>query len=250
MEQKATKTGYREGSFKGELKEFDEQSRKTSGFFASFDTLDSDEDVILEGAFAKSIKERGVNSNSNRKIAYLHQHNVKEPIGRLDVLEEQKKGLYYEGEVEKTPLGDIVVERFKMGIYREHSIGFQYVEKKCDWGKFGNKEAFLCSELNLFEGSVVTFGANKNTPFTGFKSEDPEAILKELEQQEAFLVKNAQDYLQEITFKQIFSREKALVRQLAEVKSTSKEESRQQFQEEQKAKSQAEKINFYKTLIS
>ena len=49
------------------------KSRQVKGYFASFDTLDSDRDIIRKGAFTKSIQERGVNSTGNRKIAHLRK---------------------------------------------------------------------------------------------------------------------------------------------------------------------------------
>jgi len=51
-----------------ELKDFDEGSRKVSGYFASFDTLDSDNDIIRKGAFAQSIKQRGTEAATNRQF--------------------------------------------------------------------------------------------------------------------------------------------------------------------------------------
>jgi len=57
------------------LKDLDEGSRSVSGYFASFDTLDSDNDIIRKGAFTKSIQERGVKSTSNRQIAHLRNHD-------------------------------------------------------------------------------------------------------------------------------------------------------------------------------
>ena len=54
------------------LEDVDEGSRKVVGYLSAFDKLDSDNDIIRSGAFAKSLKERGVESSSNRKIAHLH----------------------------------------------------------------------------------------------------------------------------------------------------------------------------------
>ena len=53
------------------IKDVDTNSRIVAGYFSAFNNVDSDGDLIKRGAFAKSLKERGVESNSNRKIAHL-----------------------------------------------------------------------------------------------------------------------------------------------------------------------------------
>ncbi len=250
------KSGYKEGLFSGGVKSLDDQSRIVSGYFASFGTLDSDQDVILEGAFSKSLKERGVGSTSNRQIKFLHQHNVLEPIGSFKELREDSVGLYFEAQIEKTPLGDVVLERYSNGSYKEHSIGFKYIADSCQWGDFtksdgAKTEAFLCSELNLFEGSVVTFGANENTPFLGFKGSQ-EDLIKQIESEEAFLIKNCKNYEQEITLRQIFSRQKSLVSQLADTKSLIKGgQADRQEETSQKNKNDEESnlVKLYQNLI-
>ena len=54
--------------------EVEVNDRVVSGYLASFGTKDSDSDIILKGAFTKSLNERGVGSTTARKIAYLYQH--------------------------------------------------------------------------------------------------------------------------------------------------------------------------------
>ena len=248
------KNGYKEGAFSGALKDLDFQSRTVSGYFASFGTLDSDQDVILKGAFSKSLRERGVGSNSNRQIKFLHQHNIQEPIGAFIELKEDDQGLYFEAQVERTPLGDVVLERYSNGSYKEHSVGFKYIADSCQWGDFtkqdGSKtEAFLCSELNLFEGSVVTFGANENTPFQGFKGSQ-EDLIKQINSEEAFLLKNCKNYEHEITLRQIFSRQKSLVNQLADTKSLIKGQADRHEETSQKIKDEETNlVKLYQNLI-
>ena len=50
-----------------EVRDIDEKEGIVSGYFASFDTIDSDNDVIRKGAFKKSIQERGPLSSGNRR---------------------------------------------------------------------------------------------------------------------------------------------------------------------------------------
>lgn len=212
----------------------DSQSRIVSMYLASFNTIDSDCDIIRKGAFAKSIQERGPESNSNRQIKYLHQHCIKEPIGVFKMLKEDNLGLYAEALIESTPIGDIMLERYANGTYKEHSIGFQYVWEKCQWVDLPNTvtvpmelededeneasktiQAFECKELNLFEGSVVTFGANENTPFLGFKGSHDD-IEKILDDELKYLLKNAPNYEYELSLRQLYAKQKSLISSLAE----------------------------------
>lgn len=159
----------------------DEDNRKVSGYLAAFNNKDMDGDIIIRGAFAKSLQERGCNSSTDRKIAYLWQHDAKEPIGKFTTLMEDEKGLYFEAEIDKIPLGDRVLTQYKSGTLNQHSIGFRYVWDKTEYSE--QEDAFILKEINLFEGSVVTIGANENTPFMGMKGAtlDAESIVLQKE---------------------------------------------------------------------
>lgn len=163
--------GFRPVYFKsaGEY-EFDENTRKVSGYLAAFGNKDSDSDIIVKGAFSKSLSERGVNSTTARKIAYLKYHDFRLPLGKFTTLNEDDKGLYFEAEIDNTALGDETLIQYASGTLNQHSIGFQYIWDKIEYSE--NDDAFIVKEVSLWEGSVVTMGANENTPFTGFKSAD------------------------------------------------------------------------------
>ena len=51
-----------------EIKDIDAQTRRVKVALSAFNNIDSDNDIIRFGAFAKSIQERGPESVSNRKI--------------------------------------------------------------------------------------------------------------------------------------------------------------------------------------
>lgn len=178
-------------SFSGEILKADEASRTVSGYLASFGNKDSDGDVLVKGCFAKSIAERGPESATARKIAYLYMHNMADPIGHFTVLKEDDNGLYFEAVIDKIPQGDRVLTQYISGTLNQHSVGIRYVWDKCQYmdyvGADGVKsEAFFCYEVQLFEGSVVTLGSNENTPFMGLKSESIEsernALIRQTEQ--------------------------------------------------------------------
>lgn len=153
-------------------------NRTVSGYLASFGNKDSDSDIILKGAFSKSLNDRGVGSSTARKISFLYQHDMTKPIGRFTTLVEDEKGLYFEAELDNIPLANDVLEQYKSGTLNQHSIGFRYLKDKVDYNK--ELDAFMIKEVDLFEGSVVTMGANENTPFMGIKSEQVESYVEEL----------------------------------------------------------------------
>ena len=148
-----------------EIKDVDESNRIVTGYLSAFDVKDSDNDIIRKGAFKKSIKERGVDSKSNRKIAHLRNHDWEHQIGAFTLLQEDDYGLYFESKLGRSTKGEDALLDYQDGILREHSIGFNYVEGKIKKKEDEeNGEYYEIKEVKLWEGSGVTFGANEFTP--------------------------------------------------------------------------------------
>lgn len=149
------------------VEDIDEGNRIVKGYFASFDTIDSDFDVIRKGAFAKSIKERGVDAAGNRRIAHLRNHDWDRQIGKLLELYEDDKGLVFVSQLGRSTEGKDALYDYQDGILREHSIGFNYIGDKMkfidnsDMNEDGHYDIY---EVKLWEGSGVTFGSNSLTP--------------------------------------------------------------------------------------
>ena len=145
----------------GSVKDIDTKGRVITGYLSSFGNVDHDGDIIEKGAYAKSITER-LNS-----IYFLNQHDWKKPLSKFKTLIEDDKGLYFESmPLPDTSYGNDVIKLYEAGVLNEHSVGFQTV--KSDYDK--DKQVRIIKEIKLYEGSVVTLGANSNTPFNGFKS--------------------------------------------------------------------------------
>jgi len=150
------------------IADVDMESRKVKGYFASFNTLDSHRDIIRQGAFSKSIQERGPGASGNRRIAHLYQHDMNCPIGKILELREDGFGLYFVSQLAPTQKGNDVLTMYQEGVLREHSIGFNYVMDKMEFIEGEDEEGYFeIKEVKLFEGSVVTFGSNENTPYLG-----------------------------------------------------------------------------------
>jgi len=150
-------------SITAEVKDVDTAKRVVTGYFSNFGNVDHDRDVILPGAFAKSVKERG--PDGSNEIYFLNQHKWEQPLGKPTVLREDSKGLYFESTVTDASFGKDALILYSEGLVQQHSIGFKTVRP----GEEKDGIRYL-SELYLYEGSAVTLGANEDTPFTGFKA--------------------------------------------------------------------------------
>jgi HK97 family phage prohead protease len=162
------------GSF--ELKDLDASKRQVAFYLSKFDVVDADNDVIRRGAFTKSLLEHGVDSASNRKIAFLRHHDWTKQIGKFVTLQEDNVGLFAIGELGRSTIGEDAFKDYEDGIIREHSIGFRYVMDKMKWNEDTSLDGggfFDIKEVMLWEGSAVTFGANELTNVVEvIKSED------------------------------------------------------------------------------
>jgi len=166
------------------IKDMDMKEGIVTGYAASFDTLDADRDIIMQGAFSKTIKEQGPKSTQPR-IKHLLNHNTSQPIGNPLSLMEDAKGLLYESKVGSNSIAQDFLKMVDSGLITEHSIGFSTVRKTitnpdADW----REQTTQIHEVKLYEFSSLTaWGANQNTPLIGVKS------LKTVEDRIANLIK-------------------------------------------------------------
>jgi len=143
------------------VKDVDIKKGIVTGYLSDFDTKDYDNDIIVKGAYTKSITER------KNDIFFLNQHNWSQPHGKFNVLQEDSKGLYFESmPLINTSYSQDTLKLYEAGIIKEHSVGFITIKDEYDT----KENARIIKEIKLLEGSNVTLGANPNTPFTGFKS--------------------------------------------------------------------------------
>lgn len=143
---------------------------KITGYLSVFGKVDSDGDILIKGCFARSISDRGPQSNTNRKIAFLWQHDMDDPIGQFTMLKEDDYGLYFEAELDAgVTSADRAKLQLKSGTLNQFSVGFQYIWDQMEYDD--TQEACIIKEVNLFEGSVVTLGANEYTYYAGMKGQ-------------------------------------------------------------------------------
>lgn len=138
-----------------------------AGYASVFNVTDNQKDMILSGAFARTLK------NRENEIKLLWQHKADEPIGVFTKIKEDKKGLYVEGKL----LLDIARAReayalLKSGAIDGLSIGYNVAESEID-SKTGIR---IIRDLDLWEISLVTFPANSHAGVTLVKNETPKTI--------------------------------------------------------------------------
>jgi HK97 family phage prohead protease len=149
-----------------ETKDFAFEVKATSdntfeGYASVFNNVDSHNDIIQKGAFAKTIQE-------SKRVKVLWQHDITQPIGKPLAMSEDSKGLHVKAKISDTALGRDVVQLMKDGVIDELSIGFKTVKDSWD------KKSRLIHEVQLFEFSPVTFASNAAASIVGVKGLSPE----------------------------------------------------------------------------
>lgn len=130
------------------------------GYGAVFNNTDSDGDTFVEGAFAKSLKQR--------VPAMLSEHRMGVVPGKFVDLAEDETGLKVKGEL--TPghsLASDIGASLKHGAVTGLSVGFitRAYEPKGE-----DKRGIIIKEADLFEISIVSMPANDKARIADVKS--------------------------------------------------------------------------------
>jgi uncharacterized protein len=160
------------GVSNGAIKDVDTKTGTVTGYFSIFGNVDSDGDMIMPGAFTRTL------NNNYKRVKHLNQHRSYEPLaattkGNLTVAEDQK-GLYFESKITPTTYGKDVIMLYQDGVIDEHSIGYEVVKEQ----KAKNYNELL--ELKLWEGSTVTWGANSEATTESIKSLSKEQAISKM----------------------------------------------------------------------
>jgi uncharacterized protein len=147
-----------------QVKDLDDTKGIVQFYGSAFGNKDSDGDVIVNGAYTKTIQEKGP-QGANR-IKHLLQHKYDQIVGKILSVEQDSFGLLVESQLIDTSFGKDALEMYKHNLL-EHSVGFRTV--KGDFNKL--LDAYEIKEIDLYEVSAVTWGANSQTPLVSMKSE-------------------------------------------------------------------------------
>jgi HK97 family phage prohead protease len=137
-----------------------------SGYFAMFGNKDLDGDIIEQGAFTKTIQERG--PQGKQLIKYLLDHDKNKVVAKIMNLYEDGKGLRYEAKIGSHNAGQDFQKMIESELINQHSFGFRTIKEQFDQVSKANR----IKEVMMYEGSAVQFlGANPETTFIDLKSD-------------------------------------------------------------------------------
>lgn len=116
---------------------------------------------VRQGAFSRTIRERGAD---RIKALAQHDHQVL-PVGRAQLLREQRDGLYCELRISNTSLGDDVLALVNDGVLDGLSIGFEPIEADTS-----TRDVVIHTEIRLREISLVPWPAYDGARVAGVRA--------------------------------------------------------------------------------
>lgn len=134
-----------------------------SGYASLFGSADLSGDMVMPGAFLRSIASRKVAG-----IRMLYQHDPAEPIGVWTEIREDPHGLFVRGRLMlDVARGREVASLMRAGALDGLSIGFKTVRARAD------RQAGVrrLTEIDLWEISVVTFPMQPDARIRAVKAE-------------------------------------------------------------------------------
>ncbi len=159
--------------------------REIKQYFCIFGVADDYGTVPMKGCFAKSLADRGPNSDATNKIVVLNGHRQHEPLCKPNSLKEDEIGLYgsYVPD-EGIEENDKLVIRVKSGTINGGSYGFNYNWDKMEYDEKMDK--ILMFDCFLFEVSPVVLPSQPETfvvrsrKFDDDLKNETEALLKQI----------------------------------------------------------------------
>jgi uncharacterized protein len=141
-----------------------------TGYASTFNNVDEDNDVVVKGAFVKSLQKS--------KPKLLMGHDRQKLIGKFIECKEDDYGLFVEGRVNlDTQYGKEAYALLKAGDIDKMSIGYYVKQATVD----PLSRARMLKELELSEISLVAIPANNAAVVTGVKSLDELSTLADCE---------------------------------------------------------------------
>jgi len=209
---KATPINYRAMSISASGKlistfQEDLDNRIINGYLCSWGTVNDYGEKVIKGAFSKSIQERGPASNSNYKITFLWQHKTDDPLAVFAELIEDDYGLRFKTlPLDDVPNADRCIKQIRSGTLNQFSYGFDYVWDKVEWDS--NDDSLVLKEVELWEGSVVTIGADTGTMALRAAGNIDDAWIELNDEIEGFIKSIPRKH--QLELRELFTRHKSL----------------------------------------
>jgi HK97 family phage prohead protease len=130
------------------------------GYVSTFGNVDLGNDVVMPGAFTKTLKE-------NPRVRFLLSHDPRLILGVPKKLKEDSKGLFGSFKISKTQLGEDTHQLLLDGAIDSFSIGYQANEFD-----FIENDVRRLKAVDLFEASLVPLAMNQDALVTRVKDYD------------------------------------------------------------------------------
>ena len=139
-----------------------------TGFASVFGNKDLTGDIVMPGAFQKSLRDHGMPI-----LLWNHKHDDA-PLGCVVECEERKKGLFFRAEMPKddTFVSGRIIPQLKRRGLRGVSIGYKATERE------QRKDARLLKQIRLYEISICSTPANPLAEIETVKSLSPEEMAE------------------------------------------------------------------------
>ena len=149
------------------------------GYASVFGVLDYHNDIVVDGAFTETMK---AFKKSGSTMPLLWQHNTGQPVGVINSMRQDEKGLLVSGVFADTEAGRDAREYLRLKAVQKMSIGYRVKKASYD----DKKGIRYIEEIELGEVSLVTFPANEKATITSVKADLPkterefESLLREI----------------------------------------------------------------------
>ena len=154
-------------SYNDMILDIEPESRTVKACWSRIGNVDLDNDIIVAEAFTKTIKERGPKGKNMIWSLVDHKADMAHTLGKPKELYIKGDMLVAVTDLIETECGEDAIKLYEAGLINQHSIGFSTLKSDVNQ-KTGVR---TITELKLYEGSAVLWGANPETPTLGFKGE-------------------------------------------------------------------------------
>ena len=163
------KTFYLNSSFETKAASRKSKNLKIAGY-ANTTAKDRANDVVTAEAWAKGV------DNYRKNPVLLYQHKHENPIGRVENIRVDKKGIFVEAAVSEAAEKNHGVQTLiKDGALKSFSVGFRVKD-----GKYNREDdSMLITDVELLEISVVSVPCNQDSLFSIRKSFETDSEYEE-----------------------------------------------------------------------
>jgi len=161
------------------IMDVDTSTRRVKAVWSRMNNIDLDSDIIVPEAFTKTLSERGPVGKNLIYSLVDHQADMNNVIGKPEEIYVDGDMLVAVTPIVKTQKGSDMLKLYEAGLINQHSIGFSTI--KSNMGQDEKKDIRYITELKLYEGSAVLWGANPETPTLSVKSQTKEDLNSRLE---------------------------------------------------------------------